>query len=449
MKRKWWLIMAAIVLIAVLSLCFFGVRLRIAPKLILSRALNDGFTQLEARFEKSPIHLLEEVYEDEGQYRADLQLETELPHLGLVRYDMEVRTQAAPLRTMVFGTVVTGGKAVDISLYLDSNFAAVSSDNLVEGNYYGITYDTFSADVRGRELLAALIGNETIKQWEDDVSKLSQTMSVELKMPELSPGDIRTALYAVLVLDPQVSRQTFSRFGEQITVHTVSFRATGQQIAEAAEPYQKDLTPQLAAWIDTIKDDPAFYVEAVFFLDQGTLIKLEGNYGSSQGSGSICADLGDGKEPQAIALELEMKAGEDLNRISLSVDNTADADCYKENTSLIWTKNGIQQSFALDYSFDLSSGEMDLSCMRDGKAAQIRMHLAGEAERITITTQNAAPLLELFREDPLESPVICTLSLMPGDEIVTPEYRNLDQWSMEDLWTLLKGLGALLGIQFS
>ena len=101
----------------------------------------------------------------------------------------------------------------------------------------------------------------------------------------------------------------------------------------------------------------------------------------------------------------------------------------------------------MNYDYDLSTGEMDLCVVRDGKKAEAKVHLAGEGEHLTITTQNAASLLNLFREKNMESPVIVTLSISPGRPVVTPAYRNLDQWSMEDLWTLLKGLGSLVGLQ--
>ena len=36
-----------------------------------------------------------------------------------------------------------------------------------------------------------------------------------------------------------------------------------------------------------------------------------------------------------------------------------------------------------------------------------------------------------------------------GSNVVTPDYRNLDQWSMEDFLILLEGIGSFLGLNFA
>lgn len=403
--------------------------------------------QLECRYESSPLHLIENIIDPSGCYQTDLQVETNLDYVGPVRYDMDLQTQMTPLRIAGTGTVVTGGKALDLSLYLDRKFAAVSSDSLVDGNYYGITYDSFSQDIRSYELLAALIGEDTISQWEDGVSALADTMSVELKQPEFSMDDIRTALFAVLALKPQVSKQQTEISGEVTKVDAVTFEATGQQICKAAQPHQNELTPQLSAWIDDIKNDPDFLVQSVFFLDRGVLARLEIVFRYSGGSSIVSVLPGDTANSQPLVLEVEMQEGEDLNRFKFCVDTVSDVESYQEEILLTQTSNGVQSSYTMNYNYDLSSGEMDLSLVRDGKKAHLKMHLAGEGERLTISTQNASPLMDLFRETPLKSPAICTLTIAPGGAVTIPEYRNLDQWSMEDLWTLLKGLGAFIGIQ--
>ena len=446
MKRKWWLAAAAVIASLGISLCFFGVRVRVAPRLVLYGAMNDAFGQLESSFENSPVHMLADVYDPEGHYQADLQLQTNMPLVGLVRYDMDMQVQLAPRRILGSGTVVAGKKALDLSVYLDGDFAAVSSDSLVKGNYYGICYDTFSRDVRDWEVLTMLIGKDTITGWENSVSSLDTFLSGEPRKLNVSSGDIRAALYAVLTLDPQVSTEKIQHVGEKIKVHTISFRATGQQIAKAAKPHQQELTPQLARWIEEIKKDPEFYVEAVFYLDRGTLIRLDCDLVSAAYSCRVSACLGRPDEKQDLSLELEIVSGADLERFELSVENGEKEAVYQEKISFIHTKNGRQESYGVDYTYDLSSGEMDLKLTKDAEESQTRMHMAAEGEKLTITTQNITPLVNLFREKPLKTPMICTVSIMQGQEIAVPEYRNLDQWSLEDLWPLVKGIGGLIGI---
>ena len=40
----------------------------------------------------------------------------------------------------------------------------------------------------------------------------------------------------------------------------------------------------------------------------------------------------------------------------------------------------------------------------------------------------------------------CTMTIRKGSEISIPEYKNLDQWSLDDLKVLLGGIGSLIGI---
>ena len=38
------------------------------------------------------------------------------------------------------------------------------------------------------------------------------------------------------------------------------------------------------------------------------------------------------------------------------------------------------------------------------------------------------------------------MTIRKGSEISIPEYKNLDQWSLDDLKVLLGGIGSLIGI---
>lgn len=449
MKRKWWLAVASVLAALGISLYFFGVRVRVAPRLVLYGALNDAIDQLKSRFEDSPGHMLLDVYNSEGFYQADLQLETKMNLVGLVRYDFDMGIQLQPRRIRGTGTVIAGKKALDLSAYMDGDFAAVSSEGLVDGHYYGICYDTFSQDVKEREVLSFLIGDETIAEWENSVSSMDEFMTRETNLPKLSQSDIRAALYAVLTLNPEVSKEKITFSGEKMAVHAVSFRATGQQITNAAMPHQQELTPEITNWIEKIKNDPQFCIEAVFYLDRGTLVQLQASLKSSEGGCQITVCLGDPDKKQALSMTLEILEGQKREQFELSVENAVNRESYQEKIQFLRTKNGENQLLCADYTYDLSSGEMDLILTKDGKEYRLRMHLAGEGEKLTITTQDITPLINLFREKPLKNPAVCTLSVMGGDEIAIPEYRNLDQWSLEDLWSLIKGLGGLIGIQIS
>ena len=446
MKRKWW-ILGGVALTAAISLCFFGVRLRIAPRLILSRCLSSVITQLDNRFEKSPVHLLSAALDPQGKQQANLKLETEAKHLGTVVYDMTMMTQTAPNRVLAEGSVITGGKVLDLSLFLNENFAAVSSRSLVEGHFYGITYDTFSRDIRDRQLLAALIGEETITGWEASVTSLQAKMQTELEIPEIHPEDIRTALFGVLALKPEISRQEIALSDGSYQAYVVSFRALGTEIAAAAEPYRSELSTALMDWIDSMQKDPESAVTAAFFLHKGKLVRITVGLQSAEQSAEILLHLGESPVEKTIALEFKIQAGEDLNRYSLQIMTETDGETYQEKLYFVHTGNGRKKSAILDYQWDLSSGDMILEIHRDAKTTEQRLNLTGEGRSVTIRSQNIRPLLNLLMKQERVSPAICNLTVSPGREVEVPEYRNLDQWSADDLFSLLGGLGGLLGLK--
>ncbi len=444
MKRKWWIPLAAVVLALLLSLCFFGVRVRIAPRLVLSRAMGNALEQLENRFADSPAHLIGEAADPLGRQQASLLLETEQELLGVVRYDMQLHTQLSPCRIHADGTVVTGGKALDLSLYLDGDFAAVSSNGLVEGSYYGITYETFPENIRSRQLLAALIGEKTISQWEQSVANLDTAMSRDVTLPELHKEDLVSVLYGILTLKPQVSRID-TPAGAAPKTDAVIFRATGQEIAEMAAPYRDQLTPALLTVIDEWKTDESAFVEVTFLLHKGDLVEIHVLMETERENTRIFVTLGTNPGTNQLSVDIETKSGENSIYTRLELDTASDELTYREKLRLSQTKNHETTKVSLEYAYDLSTGEMDLTVLRNGDKARLQLNLAGEGDNLTVISQNVAPLLNLFLKKPLESPAICTLTVSPGGEVPVPEYQNLDQWSADDLLALLGGLGGLLG----
>ena len=173
-------------------------------------------------------------------------------------------------------------------------------------------------------------------------------------------GDIRTALYAVLALKPQVSRQEMDISGDSAKVYAVTFETTGSQIGEAVQPHRDELPPQLSKWIDEIEKDPDFYVRTTFFLDQRELVKLETHIQYSGGSSVVKVALDKEQELEPLELGLETKKEDNLNRIRVCVKTVSGADSYQEEILMTKTQNGVQSSGTMNYDYDLSTGEMDL-----------------------------------------------------------------------------------------
>ena len=431
-----------------ISLCFFGVRLRIAPRLVLSRAIDNSLAQLDSRFERSPVQLLAKALDSQGRQQAALKLETESKHLGPVVYDMMLQTQTRPNRIQAEGAVITGGKVLDIQLFLDENFAALASQGLLEGRYYGITYETFSRDLRERQLLTALLGEGTISDWEENLLSLGDKMSAQLTLPEFSSADIRNLLRGVLALKPEISREEIllPTAGDQ-TGFGVSFRATGAEIHKAAEPYRQQLSGPLRNWVDKMSRDPESQVCVKFSLYEGKLIQILAQLEVEGEAFESLIYLGEDPGEKTLSLEFEEQTGGESQRFSVMIRTEQDEARYEEELHFIKTENGKKESTIVEYTWDLSSCEMVLDIRQGERTVQQRLNLTGEGESLTIRSQNIRPLLNFLLEQEKVKPAICTLTVSPGGSVPVPEYRNLDQWSAEDLLALLTGFGGLLGLK--
>lgn len=446
MKRRYWLLFAAAVFTVLLSLCFFGVRVRVMPRLVLSRAMDTALEKLDARFENSPMNLLLPALSPEGCQHASLQLETKQPVLGVVYYDMQLSTQLNPSRLHADGAVVTGGKLLDLSVYMDGDFAAVASEELADGGYYGITYDTFSRDIRGKQLLAALIGEKTITQWEDSVSSVDAVLSWNLRLPGFRGEDVISALYGVLALKPQVSRVS-TPAGAAPNAHAVTFRMSAQEIIRVVENYRNQLPPEILNWLDGAKEDPEAYVLVEFMLHKDNLVQIRLEAQSARSYTQIYVALGDDPDIQDLSMDITLRTENRSSYVYGEISTDTSAGNCRERMYIAHTGNGKRSRISLAYDFDPRTGELDLTVARDDEKAQLRLNLSGEGETVTLRTQDLRPLLNLLQEQDKAQPVICTLVLSPGEAVEVPQYRNMDQWSLDDLYGLLSGLGGLLGLK--
>lgn len=441
MKRKWLIALAA-VLTAVLAgiFCFRdALMVRLFPKMVLSKAIGETFAQLDERYAHSPVHLLAAALDRSGCQKISMKLDTATQFMGAAHYDLELQTQLSPNRIQGTGTVSTGAGIMDLSLYMDETFFAVSSDSLTARTYYGITYDTFPQDIRSYQLLSLLAGEDVISGWEDSIAGFSELMACSYTLPEWTAEDIRTALMGVLSLEPEV------KAGEEKNCCTVTFREDGDDIAEAAQAYLSQVPEALASLIRAMKEADDCEVLVTFYLNELQLTQVDAGITMDSAAYRISAVF---QENDTIALELFSHDGEDLERTELTVSTQSDAETYRENISVIRTLNGVQSRTNADYSWDLSSGDMALDLLLDGHSHAIRLNLTGEGESVTLSCQEFEKIVSILTEKENSRPTICTLTVSPGEPIAeVPEYRDLSEWSMEDFMLLISRLGGLVGIK--
>lgn len=433
-----------IIVVLVLAAVGFGIfrfreplMVRFFPRFTLSRAIGDTFTELETRYAHSPIHTLSAAFDPRGQQKVCLKLDTSTQFMGIAHYDMELSTQMRPNRIRGSGTVSTGAGTMDLSLYMDDQFFAVASESLTDQTYFGINYDTFPQDIRSFQLLAFFAGEETLANWESSVAGFGEAMGRNYLFPELTAEDVRAILMGALTLKPQVEAE------EAPNSYSVTFSADGKEIADAALSGGERLPSALTDLLQGLSDNSE--IRVVFYLNSLNLEQVDAEISSAGSSFRICAEL---QAEDTLALELISYDGNSLKRTELIIATEPDEDAYRENISVIRTVDGVQTRATADYCWDLSSGDMTMDLVLDGKKYTIRLNLQGQGESVTLTSQSFEVILSAITGKDSPRSAICSLTVSPGgpvDEV--PEYRNLSEWSMDDFWLLLERLGSLVGIK--
>ena len=159
-----WLIGAGIAAVLLVTLAFTwqALLMLVAPKTALTLALGTTGKDLQQRYSNSPATVIAEsgTYLRDGMLsvNADVSYEGEQMQAQLnLAFNKERKQTAA-------GAALTlREKSYHANFYLDPEFAAVSTDLFNDGTYYGVTFETFKADIRksifGEELSDAQIEN--------------------------------------------------------------------------------------------------------------------------------------------------------------------------------------------------------------------------------------------------------------------------------------------------
>lgn len=417
MKKKMLWLLAAVAVVLVLF--WDTILLYAAPKTVLTGALTKLYGQLEERFTGSPLAVLAQSYDPEGCYTAQLQAVTENTLLGEIRYDMTVQTDGVGHRLYAEGTAETADKNLDLSLYLDGDFLAVSSADLLKGAWYGITYDSFSSDIRSIPLLQYVLSDALVSRWDDSLQSIrDQVMKFHTSSvsPELSEEDMRALLAGLLLLPGQVSNDQLRLNGVWTDCRRIDYTADGTQL------------PELLAEKES--------VSVSFYLCEKTVVQIDFFYTSGEDQLSGGAFFGLDAASETLALQ--------LNQTSLSVRTEEGEGEYGETWAI--EKDGTMTE--ITYHWNADSGDTTLSVNGSAPAA---LNLPRTENGFRIHTEDCEALLNMTRQEgaSTNAPKRCTVTVQKGSDVVTPQYKNLDQWSMEDFWVLLSGVGSLFGIDAS
>lgn len=439
MKRKWYLLLiAGFLAVAAGLFCFRdSFLIRVFPRAVLTKAITASFDHLEERFADSPIHTLAGGLDPKLRQSVSMTLDTTTKLAGVVHYDLLVNTQTSPNRISAGGSVTYGGKTMDLALYLDEKCGAISSQNLTDGNFYGLTFASFSEDIRSFMLLRMLLGEEVLGQWDASVSDIAKWMNGSYALPEWTVEDLRLALLGALALKPQVSAANDPH------CYIISFQLAGDQIGELSGQYRDQIPDEILPAVDALVRDGC--VEIVFLLEKTSLSQITCTVQFTEERYCVQVTLADALDIQFIA-----EGPEGIERTNIVLLSESDQQTYRETITCSRTVNAVQSQWSAVYAWDLVTGDMDLNVTKDGKKHPIRLNLRGEGESFTIICQEFEKILNLFSGKENLRTTICTLTVTPGGSVAgLSQYRNLSEWSLEDFYLLVTNFGGLIGLKMS
>lgn len=434
-KFKWWLVLIPVLAAAIGVAVVFrdSLMIRLAPRAVLTKALSTAVSQLDERFQNSPLHGIADVYDREGKYTAAMSLDTTSDLLGNVSYDMTVQTDAAGHQMSADGVIGFSGRELALSLYLNGEHVAVSSAELLNGNYYGITYDTLSADLDSFPLVKHLIPTATMEKWEASLADIQTLMNRSYEAPEVSKEDFRTLLVGLLAMKCQVEKVEHPVNGDQVSCYMLTYGANGEEMKE------------LLGYVLDTEGAGTAEASASFYLYENRLIEvvLDG----SAGENHVRYILTLGEDPAADDLALKASRTENgvTSDLYLNISTQHSGSHYAETLTI--SRNNAEAK-TISYDWDTVTGDMTLNY---NHAMPIRLNLTDTETGIRIVTDDFAQLLHILleREGETSKNISCTMTLSKGSSITEPAVKNLDQWSMEDLLTLLGGIGSLIGFSWN
>ena len=435
-KKKWLLLLCGGLLgaIALLAVFWDGIVIYVAPKSVLTTALYDAMEDLQTRYEKSPVSMLAEYIAEDGQYTARMELNTEHKLLGPVTYDMTVQADTMENRLAADGVINTAQKELDMRLYLDRDFMSVSSGNLLGGTDYGITYATFPEDIRSLPLISVLIGESTLSEWEGSVADIQSVMNRSYRIPELpeiSTGDIQRAMLAVMLLPSQVDRVEMAVWGVYDECYRISYSAKGDQVAQV-----------LTYMMDT-GDGSDAQLHASFYLYKEDLVMMQLN-GQAGGNSIQCALEFMLDSATTRTLRYAVKEGGTEQGFCLRHEAQSNNGYLDESWTLYPDFAAEGEGSTLRYRWEPVMGELVLYLQ-----PTVTLNVFKTDAGLNIQTGQFNLLMDVLSgEEPDwdEEDVSCNLVLQKGAQITTPTYKNISQWSLEDVAALLGNIGGLLGL---
>ncbi len=433
-KRSIMGILGIVLLLVVVTIIICGntVGIYLAPGLILSEALEETYDKVSKLLEQEPARILMEVLDDQGHQTVYLDLSASNPSAKSASCDMTLCFQ--PHRLLADGQITLSDRKLDLTAYADTKGIAISSGTLLDGQFYGITYDTFMTDIQKIPLLGWIVSDALAEQWAQSLNQVKIRMENLKRIPaisRISQNEWKQLTLAVKAIPARVQKTRITVGKQALDCHRLSYQLDDARVI----PYLKTFLP-----IESTKNAQ---VRAACYLREKQLLLADIQIDA--GDQRYHIQLEPGQSQTGDPLNLLWQYEKDQENLSVQLTISDNEDLRRERW--IICQNGMDEgNLELSYIWEPATGILHLNTPAGD---QIPITMQQASDRLILKTDEFSKILDAIhmdRPDFLLGLDRCTLVLEKGAMIDPPDYRNLDTWSLEDFLTLLEGIGSLLGI---
>lgn len=432
-KKNLWVLLAALIAVwgTAVTVYWDTLVMYVAPQIPLTAAFQQVIDDLDARYQEGPLPIFLQGYDEGGLQTVQLELEDASGAKGA----LDVQVDLIQNQIFAEGTLPDETGLGELSLYLDRDYAALTSDKLLAGGFYGITYDTFGQDMQNvvgtletyASYAAWILPRAQIQKLEEGmdtvrssvremtelVNSLQGKMSWEIDLPTVPKIDVealKAAPTALWALRGKVCTKEMEIDGQKLPCYEVVYRVEG----ETAET--------LWGLISTEPFPENGMVQLNCVLYQKSLIQIELRAAAFDRQISGKLTLGENAKTDNLALEINAP---EVGIISASLRQEGE-----------WRALRLDET-AISYQWDPQTGNLALQ-LPGRKAAAMKLSETEKGFRIESTQLDRLLKLNFL------SDYTCTAAVSRGASIQPPEFKKLDQWSIPDFLVLLNGLWGVI-----
>ncbi len=415
-----------------LTMCLF-------PGLMLSRAVEARVESLQEEYAESFVYALAVLLEGDEKYSVHAAVSQSLPAVGEVCWDLKGAVVDSPRMVCVDGVLSLAGLELDIGAYLDREEVAFTSKKLLKGGWYGFSLNTIGREIRDNPALSYILGEEISGRITQCAASAKNWINWD--MPRISTVQwevFQNVGMGLFVLDPEVHRCSLDIQGKRQHGFRLSCDISGEEIGAAAASCEEQLPGWALSFAQWMQKDETSALEAEFWVFNG---KLYGFLASVMADNvAYRAEVWLDEENTAAILSVQ----EDRRSCTVMLGPEVNSSSYEQRVLVTWTgEEEKQRTVSCSYRWDFDSGNLWLQLKEGSRTAFGHAHLT--QTRLYAATNNLSPLLEILTGEGygLEK---CSLTVTPGASIQKPDYQDFAEWSLDDLFVLLDGVGDVLGM---